>query len=450
MRQQPLNNQNQEGMWNKKNFLILIILLTSLSSCKKNQSNSYLNDNDIPPIVTINNGLIDVTSLNNLQYNIQVSILGDSVYNQSFTDSWHMNIHNILQRHEDYYELAYLATESVKNEIPIKLTIGNIVDTTFNYAIKLTELPKFQSAISGKCAPLFLSSYNPQLEIRLKKWLFNKGKNIGEYRINTMLGIIRTLLIDSEYQIFESNSGIPIIKTFSESSYIVKSNMKADYYVLFASSSEKEMKNFIEEIVSNNFELTTNSIKYPMKCFRDVQSKGYKCISLIGINKDWSYQTEPLGLICIDNQAPSEYPIEIQNEEMLELGNDTYVILPTNIHPYEGYATLSTKDFGGNGVSCMVNFCIDFGGDVKSLTIKRNDVLSKWVGKENKVINLENEKSPYYLTYELHLEEGDNYVPVIVHDLRGNKTEYRLNIPAHFERSESPQIEIDNNIDIWN
>lgn len=437
-------------MWNRIIFLITTILLTSLSSCKKNHSNSHLNDNDIHPIVTINNGVIDVTSLNNLQYNIQVSILGDSVYNKSFTDSWHMNILAILQQHKDYNELAYLATESVKNEIPIKLTIKNVVDTTFNYAIKPTELPEFQSAISGKCAPIFLSSHNPQLEVRLKKWLFNKGKNIGEYRINTMVGIIRTLLKDSEYKLFESNSEIPIIKTFSESSYIVKSNMKADYYVLFASSSEKEIKNFIEEIVSNNFELTTNSIKHPMKCFRDVQSKGYKCISLIGINKDWSYQTEPLGLICIDNQAPSEYPIEIKNEVILELGNDTYVMLPSNKYPYEGYATLATRDFGGNGVSCMVSFSIEFGGDIKSLTIKRNDILSKWVGKENKVINLEDEKSPYYFTYELHLEEGDNYVPVIIQDLRGNKTEYKLNIPSHFVRNESPQIEIDNNIDIWN
>ena len=81
--------------------------------------------------------------------------------------------------------------------------------------------------------------------------------------------------------------------------------MRADHYVLFAASSEKEIKDFVEEVVSNNYELTSKTLSGGMKCFRKMESDGYKCITLVGINDDWSYQVVPLGLVAIDNTPPT-------------------------------------------------------------------------------------------------------------------------------------------------
>lgn len=450
MKLQPLKNQNQEDMRNRLSITLFAILIIFMTACKGNHKANMSNKETSKPIVTVQNSILDITSLNKSLHNVKISVNGIELFNKEITDSWHSDIIDLLKEHNDFIEIAYIATNSIDNSVAIKVQVDNSIDTTFNYAIKPMNLEFPKTIITGKCAPLYSNFSSPNLEVDLKRWLFKRKENVGKHRIDRMLEIVRTLKF-SEYNIYETDSEIPIVKNFTGIRYNVKSEMEADYYVLFAYSSENELDSFIEEIVSNDFELTTSTIKHPMQCFRDTKTDGYKCISLIGIKEDWSYQVEPLGLVCIDNISPQESPIETTPQSFLLFKKSKTIIrLPENLSPFLGYAILSTKDFGGNGASCMVNFMIEFSGDVKSLTIKRNDILSKWVGKENKVINLEDENSPYYFTYELHLEEGDNYVPVIVHDLRGNKMEYKLNIPAHFERSESPQIEIDNNIDIWN
>jgi hypothetical protein len=78
------------------------------------------------------------------------------------------------------------------------------------------------------------------------------------------------------------------------------------------------------------------------------------------------------------------------------------------------------------------------------MTLVREDNLAKWLGRGKKIIDLQSKQSPYIFTYELHLEDGDNYVPIIITDLRGNKTEYKFNVAC--TSYDSPQINIDNNI----
>ena len=90
---------------------------------------------------------------------------------------------------------------------------------------------------------------------------------------------------------------------------------------------------------------------------------------------------------------------------------------------------------------------MDFCGDVKDITLVREGMFAKWLSKKRMVIDLQKIESPYLFSFELHLEEGDNYLPVIITDKVGNKTEYQLNIPAHFIRSDAPAINIENNIE---
>ena len=52
-------------------------------------------------------------------------------------------------------------------------------------------------------------------------------------------------------------------------------------------------------------------------------------------------------------------------------------------------------------------------------------------------------------TMMLHLEDGDNFIPVVIEDNHGNKTEFELNERATFTRSNAPSINIDNNVNIY-
>ena len=101
--------------------------------------------------------------------------------------------------------------------------------------------------------------------------------------------------------VYITNDEVPVLKNFSNTNYYVNTKIKADKYVLFAASSQKELDDFIEDVITNDFDLTTESVSTPMKCYRKLDSDGYKCIFLIAINKDWTTQIVPLGLVAIDN-----------------------------------------------------------------------------------------------------------------------------------------------------
>lgn len=59
-------------------------------------------------------------------------------------------------------------------------------------------------------------------------------------------------------------------------------------------------------------------------------------------------------------------------------------------------------------------------------------------------------KNPYIFTYKLHLENGDNIIPLTVEDYHGNKRNGQIVIRAEFVRNGASDINIDNNIDIYN
>jgi hypothetical protein len=133
--------------------------------------------------------------------------------------------------------------------------------------------------------------------------------------------------------------------------------------------------------------------------------------------------------------------------------------LPNNKPEIAGYARVISTNYGGNGISCNVSFSIEFGGDAKTVTIvrefedefaKRFKTYSDYPRPEKKIINLSGKKSPYEFTYKIHLEEGDNLIPIIVTDNLGNTNHYQVNVPSHFSRDNSPDVNIDNNIDINN
>lgn len=113
-----------------------------------------------------------------------------------------------------------------------------------------------------------------------------------------------------------------------------------------------------------------------MSCYRMVNSNGYKCICLIAIKKDWSYKIQPLGLVAIDNIAPS-YLSNDSDVSSFSFPNSVKVTLPSNKPDVFGFANVAVGHWAGTGVSCACTFIISFGGDASSVTIHRTGKLAK-------------------------------------------------------------------------
>ena len=353
----------------------------------------------------------------------------------------------MLRKYKSYPDLALLATSSIgEPSIPLRIEVDENIDTLVSITIEPLSQKKANSSIVGPCAKLVLSSNNPNSLVELKKWLFRRHENIDEYRISKMLGIINRLKqkVENEYI---TNDEIPVMRNFSGKKYKINSEMKSDYYVLFAHSSDNEISGFIEDVVSHNFELTSKSLTSPMPCYRDLNSNGYKCISLIGINKDWTYQVEPLGLVCIDNITPSvnSDSNDFSYSEKKKKKINGIVILPKHIN-ITGSLIINTQQFRGDNAQ----FVITWGGDIKQITVKREVRSSySWLKPGKKTILLTNKTSPFHFSYELDLEIGDNYIPIEVMDIAGNISKYSLYIPMVSTKQDNPDINIDNNINVW-
>ena len=292
-------------------YCIAIILLLSVASCNNNRTKEQM-----LPIVSCENGLLNIATFDKETHTLNIKILEKEFLDTTFIETWKGDTWNILKAYPHHFELALLATSNTGNIIPIEVKVDNDIDTIIDAIIEPIDVPEIKSKISGKCVPLIHFLADPAIEVELKKWLFKEKRNVGEYRIKNMLGIIRNLRSYGNVDFLISNDNVPFIKNFSGCSYFVETEMKADYYVLFAHSSDSELEEFVEEVVSNNFELTSKSVGKNMACYRKLDSEsGYKCISLIGINNDWSYQIEPLGLVCIDNIAPFINPEKPQDQK---------------------------------------------------------------------------------------------------------------------------------------
>lgn len=406
-------------------------------------------NSSLKPVVSYENEILNVTSLDGEVHNISISIENKEVVNKTYSDVYKANISSILKEYGSNYQMALMATSGMNTGVALSIKVDEDVDTIVFASIEPLEIQERTSSIIGNCAKLISSESNPEQDVNIKKWLFRQDKQLGQYQINQMKGILAKINSNG-YKDYVSNGTIPVMKSFAGLSYNVKSDMQADHYILYATSSDKEIKDFVEETVANDFELTKKSLGGSMNCYRKINSDGYKCITLVGINDDWTYQVEPLGLVAIDNTPPSLNHDTPHALNSIVLKGNKRVIFPNNKPQIDGQAHVAVSNWDGNGVECNVSFLVTFAGDAKSITVVRNRRLC-YPGEhrvENKVVNLSEKDSPYLFTYTLHFEGGNNIIPIIVEDYHGNKTEYTINVPAKFTRR-TPDVQIDNNVNVW-
>lgn len=105
---------------------------------------------------------------------------------------------------------------------------------------------------------------------------------------------------------------------------------------------------------------------------------------LIAIKNDWSYKIQPLGLVAIDNIAPSSLNVNSNEITSIVFPNNVKVTLPANKPTVFGYANVGVGHWDGTGLSCACTFILSYGGDASSITIHRTGKLAKWLSTEQK------------------------------------------------------------------
>lgn len=420
--------------------ILLSIYCLVIIGCTNQNSKSSENAN----IVFSEDGFVIDSDTTNT-FDVEISLNNKVNFSKSIKGKQIINFVDLIKEPRDKYnDIAYLLATN-KGQIHIGIKINSLSDTTVNFWHGISDINTIDAnLLSGTCASLHSSFAQEQVEGDIIKWLYrNHHNNVSDSTLND----IRLYLQDlnrSSYKEYLTNEKVPVISSFKGIEYNIHSDMKADYYYLFACKDEKDIDTFVEDMISLKFEGANKSINQPFSCYRLPSTNGLTCIMLIGINSNWSYQISPIGLISVDNVAPSfgerTNPYN-NNDELIFKNHQLKVKSTTNVPPVHGSVKINWGRFQGRGSYLNVPYTIRWTGDVKEVRIHT----SKSQSYES--INLENQTSPVHVSLSTLLNNtGDNYIKVDAIDFIGNSNTSDINIATQEVKDEQPSINLNNNI----
>lgn len=373
---------------------------------------------------------------------------------------------------ENVFEIAYLLLTN-KGSLTVSLE-SNDSSYSFPYTYQNAENSGglFVSCNSPFILPLSKKGEVKYSETQIKKWLYTNNLQLSPSDINKMKEIADGLHPSSNGVLVGwPDKDMKILKDLKGQRFNVKSNAKADYYYLFASNNYKEIDDFIADVVSIDYKNSASTLSTPLLCYRGKYSSGLLCVFLIALNKDWSKNILPIGLIFVDQMAPS-----IVNNGMQKMTKEAFIQnmmtpksnsnseqdsnrriprysdyfsymlfdelgikieTPKSFNLGTGSLTVSNGHFVGN----TVNFNLEFLGDVHKMVVE--------LGQTKKELILSDKTSPYTYNCWLPLNIGDNYILITVYDKLGNYSSTMYYIEM-VRIKDDPGIYIDNEINIYN
>ena len=370
-----------------------------------------------------------------------------------------------------------IALNAAKNGLihKIRFKINDVLDTTFTFRQIITEIPHEKISFSGFGAPLIRKSQKENLESELRVWLYRRQEQLSDSLFEAFRSVYSELSRSEDNEYIPVGK-IPVVRDLVNDKYKIKSDIKADYYAIVACQVQDYIDQFIEGLVGNNFANADTSLAVPLSCHYMKGTSGYRNVFLLCINKDWSYKQIPIATFAFDNSAPKSNlynAVNIRNQRSVYYSSETSttgmeptylsyknkikVLYPNDSPQIYGDASVTVTNFDGNRLECNVTFRVELNGDAKSATIQRRGELcypDKYFGNhfkpEDKVIYAKDHNGAYTFTYKMHFDDGDNIIPIIIEDYNGNKHYGSITVYAEFERVNTPTINIDNNIDIYN
>ena len=428
-----------------RNYVIpvfFLFLYAIIAGCANSPSSSKEYDNTTRILITGNN-YVSIYGDSTKSYTLKVKLDDAVSFEKTLSPNEKVSCLSILKEKKELYNDIALLLARNKGNININLSISATCDTNFVFHVDTNEVYQHKATvIAGICAATTINSESPNAEYDIIRWLYRKNlNNLNDSVINNVRLYLNELNRTS-YNEYISNQKIPVVNSLKGIDYKINSDLKADHYYLFACKKEKDIEDFVEEMVSLKFESSVKSLNQIMPCFRSSDTSGLACIFLVGIKKDWSYQIVPIGLICIDNIKPSIGECELlesseednsyfqfENHKIKVISNAQIPVVSGNIDIKLGY-------FEGRGHYINVPFTFSFRGDVKTIVVHQNKTQSE-------SIDLSDKSSPYHTKINVLLGTGENFIPIDAIDALGNKTSYDLEISTQRIKKE-PVIE--NNI----
>lgn len=377
---------------------------------------------------------------------------------------------------ENVFEIAYLLLTN-KGSLTVSLE-SNDSNYSFPYTHQTVEknIGFFASCDSPYLLPLSKKGEVKYSETQIKKWLYINNIQLSPSDISKMKEIADGLSpLSNGVLVGQAGKNISILKDLKGQRFNVKSNVKADYYYLFAANNYKEIDDFIADIVSVDYTNSARTLNSPLSCYRDKNSRGLLCVFLIGLNKDWSKNILPIGLIYLDQKAPliinkgqrKRTPEQALLESVMGSGrtnNNSTSNIDINrmvTEALDKFPSMSFSELGltierpscsswGSGtltvsngafVGNTVNFNLEFWGDVHKMVVE--------LGQTKKELILSDKTSPYTYNCWLPLNIGDNNILITAYDKFGNSswTSYYIKM---VRINDDPGIYIDNEINIYN
>ena len=161
--------------------------------------------------------------------------------------------------------------------------------------------------------------------------------------------------------------------------------MQADHYYLFWARDDSELDYLIEWQCTNNFDKGCNTLPSKLQPYRANEISGTYCIFFVGINDDWETQVCPIGLVCIDNEAPIHENFSLPSIRM-ESDESAITFLKQGIKilissdkkaEFEGGVTIKWGAFEGHGNVLRIPYTFSWWGDVRYIRIT-NEKTSDW------------------------------------------------------------------------
>ncbi len=434
-------------------FYTFLLLFCSFISCTNNgNSSSKKAKANVKISFDKKNGIVSLKSNDDFNVDYTLKIDDFASTRGSFNKKTNINIIDVIKNQSGKLKEISLELAKKNNQLNICLNVDEGADTTFVFSFEADPVEQQTVNFSGIGAKLVHKSDVVNKSDDLKRWLYRNKENVSDSILTQFVKNYKVLTSkkDNEYTV---NTEIPIVHNLKGNSYSVSTDIKSDFYALIACKKQKDIDDYVEELVVNDFKgVSTNTSS--ISCSHKENPQGYYAIMLLCINKDWSYKQIPLALVGFDNEAPEKDGIVgVMTYDPLSFKNGTSIVIPQNVPDLYGVASVEVQNWSGNGLECTCTFKVFFHGDAKSAIIHRTKDLCYYMDyigweqrPENKVILAKDHEGAYIFTYKMHFEEGDNIIPITVEDYHGNSSKYEIMINAHFVRTDTPNINIDNNI----
>ena len=445
---------------------------------KHAESNPSVNIDDI----SFANNILIIKNSSRMKYDLTISYLNWNVTQRCEDATIEIDIDSLIRA--DNVNKNHIALHLVQNEmsLPFSITISDVsAEYEYTYSPKHVNNGPYATLVSGKAAPVHpMGKVDVKIE-DLTKWLYFNDTYMDTEDIQRFYNVVYDLsqFESSVYQI-EQGASLPVIKNFKGLKYRIKSNIKADYYYLFATSEEQEVEEFVSEVISQGFPQAESNINNSLSCFRKADStsgilsgyrnSGLRVLLLIAINRDWSKTIMPVGMVNLDNSGaliiegsdpltdilegrkiydPHESLKDLQKKRNTQSISDKLGINSNLVFNKYGFEVIRQNTYSetlyvktGNFYGNEANFIFEKRGHVETITIE--------YGSTSRTYNVKDKISPFTINCWLPLNIGENHVTIKATDKLGNQSRHTHTINMVRVKDESPDININNQIDIYN